>query len=332
MSSVSDELAALRSKGTVRQHANALKSKSGSLSTPEAEEASLAKLKKDDKVKKAEAEELLRKTTSAGGGLVEEELKKVGDMKKKFEKGRMEAKSILSKGAGSEVVKAEADSEKASGVSPAVSPPKAAAKEKVIDEPKQTDSPKAVDDIPDLSEEEPFDNNNPAEDEEVPDLEEAGEPTDTTAEASQTINRNEKKVRKVMSRLDMRPVPGIVRAVMKTRGGNFFIEQPDVYVSGKSNQTYVIFGEARQQQQPSLASLAQKNAAEQAVESVLRQNVAKETTAEADVLEEDLNEEGLEAKDIELIMAQASVEKSVAIKALRENDGDLVNAIMSLTT
>jgi nascent polypeptide-associated complex subunit alpha len=49
-------------------------------------------------------------------------------------------------------------------------------------------------------------------------------------------------------------------------------------------------------------------------------------------MEEEVNEEGLEAKDIELVMAQASVEKSVAVKALRENDGDLVNAIMSLTT
>ena len=331
MPSVSDELAALRSKGTVRQHANVLKSKSGSLSTPEAEEASLAKLKKDDKVKKAEAEELLRKTTSAGGGLVEEELKKVGNMKKKFEQEKIEAKSILSKGAGSETVKT--DTKKASDASTVVSPSKAAANEEVMDEPKQIDSPQVVDDIPELSEEDPIDNNNPAEDEDVPDLEEAGEPTATTAEAAQTINRNEKKVRKAMSRLDMRPVPGIVRAVMKTRGGNFFIEKPDVYMSGKSNQTYVIFGEARQQQQPSLASLAQKNAAEQAVESVLRQHDAEKTTTEADVTEEeDLNEEGLEAKDIELVMAQASVEKSVAIKALRENDGDLVNAIMSLTT
>ncbi|KAL7507076.1 hypothetical protein ACHAXN_004273 [Cyclotella atomus] len=30
-------------------------------------------------------------------------------------------------------------------------------------------------------------------------------------------------------------------------------------------------------------------------------------------------------------MEQASVEKSVAVKALRENDGDLVNAIMSIS-
>lgn len=32
------------------------------------------------------------------------------------------------------------------------------------------------------------------------------------------------------------------------------------------------------------------------------------------------------------IVTEASCEKSVAVKALKENDGDLVNAIMSLTT
>lgn len=41
--------------------------------------------------------------------------------------------------------------------------------------------------------------------------------------------------------------------------------------------------------------------------------------------------EGVEAKDIELVMTQASVSRAKAIKALKMADGDIVSAIMELT-
>ena len=44
----------------------------------------------------------------------------------------------------------------------------------------------------------------------------------------------------------------------------------------------------------------------------------------------DLDESGLEPKDVELVMSQASCSRSKAVKALRANDGDIVNAIMEL--
>lgn len=44
------------------------------------------------------------------------------------------------------------------------------------------------------------------------------------------------------------------------------------------------------------------------------------------------DEDGVEAKDIDLVMSQASCSRAKAVAALKENDGDLVNAIMSLTT
>ena len=46
---------------------------------------------------------------------------------------------------------------------------------------------------------------------------------------------------------------------------------------------------------------------------------------------EEVDETGLEAKDIELVMAQASVSRKKAIKALNENDNDIVNSIMALS-
>merc|ERR1711862_897258 len=51
-------------------------------------------------------------------------------------------------------------------------------------------------------------------------------------------------------------------------------------------------------------------------------------------VEEDevLDETGVEPKDVELVMSQAACSRAKAVKALKENDGDLVNSIMSLTT
>lgn len=47
---------------------------------------------------------------------------------------------------------------------------------------------------------------------------------------------------------------------------------------------------------------------------------------------EEVDESGLEAKDIELVMAQASVSRKKAVKALKENDNDIVNSIMALSS
>lgn len=47
--------------------------------------------------------------------------------------------------------------------------------------------------------------------------------------------------------------------------------------------------------------------------------------------EEEVDATGLEDKDIELVMTQASVSRNKAIKALKENDNDIVNSIMALS-
>ena len=46
---------------------------------------------------------------------------------------------------------------------------------------------------------------------------------------------------------------------------------------------------------------------------------------------EEVDDTGLESKDIELVMAQANVSRKKAIKALKENDNDIVNSIMALS-
>ncbi|VCW76412.1 unnamed protein product, partial [Gulo gulo] len=44
-----------------------------------------------------------------------------------------------------------------------------------------------------------------------------------------------------------------------------------------------------------------------------------------------VDEAGLELRDIELVMAQANVSRARAVRALRDNQSDIVNAIMELT-
>lgn len=44
-----------------------------------------------------------------------------------------------------------------------------------------------------------------------------------------------------------------------------------------------------------------------------------------------MDESGLEEKDIELVVSQANVSRAKAVRALKRNNNDIVNAIMDLT-
>ena len=46
---------------------------------------------------------------------------------------------------------------------------------------------------------------------------------------------------------------------------------------------------------------------------------------------EEVDASGVEEKDVELVMSQANVSKAKAVKALKNNANDIVNAIMELT-
>lgn len=47
--------------------------------------------------------------------------------------------------------------------------------------------------------------------------------------------------------------------------------------------------------------------------------------------EEEVDDADVEEKDIDLVMTQANVTRAKAIKALKNNKNDIVNAIMELT-
>lgn len=143
-------------------------------------------------------------------------------------------------------------------------------------------------------------------------------------------SRSEKKSRKAMMKLGMKPVTGVSRITIK-RAKNilFVVSKPDVFKSPTS-ETYVIFGEAKIED---LSSQLQAQAAQQFRMQDLSKATAKQdaaASAPADE-EEEVDETGIEPRDIDLVMTQASVSRAKAVKALKAHDGDIVSAIMELT-
>ncbi|TLD07532.1 hypothetical protein PgNI_10750 [Pyricularia grisea] len=154
-------------------------------------------------------------------------------------------------------------------------------------------------------------------------------------------SRNEKKARKAIEKLHLIRVDGITRVTLR-RPKNilFVINNPEVYKSPNSS-TYIVFGEAKIED---LNASAQAAAAQQLASSAGHDHdhaghshgeagKASEGDAkkEDDDEDEEVDADGIEDKDIELVMTQAGVSRTKAIKALKENDNDIVNSIMALS-
>ncbi|EMD88811.1 hypothetical protein COCC4DRAFT_195286 [Bipolaris maydis ATCC 48331] len=158
-------------------------------------------------------------------------------------------------------------------------------------------------------------------------------------------SRNEKKARKAIAKLGLKHIEGITRVTLR-RPKNilFVINQPDVYKSPSSN-TWIIFGEAKIED---LNSQAQASAAQQLAQAEAQSHdhaghdhdhdhgkgkavEDKKEEEEEEDDDEEIDDSGLEGKDIELVMQQASVSRKKAVKALKENDNDIVNSIMALS-
>ncbi|GAB7359958.1 hypothetical protein MBLNU230_g7483t1 [Neophaeotheca triangularis] len=186
-----------------------------------------------------------------------------------------------------------------------------------------------------------------AEEEASSDDSDVGEGGDANIPAGASVavhSRNEKKARKAISKLGLKQVEGITRVTLR-RPKNilFVISQPEVFKSPNSN-TWIIFGEAKiedlnsQAQAQAASQLAAQNAGAEGAQGEGAEGAdqgkgieAKKPAEEEEDDGEEVDDTGLESKDIELVMAQASVSRKKAIKALKENDNDIVNSIMALS-
>ncbi|KAM6412722.1 LOW QUALITY PROTEIN: NAC-alpha domain-containing protein 1 [Pluvialis apricaria] len=154
---------------------------------------------------------------------------------------------------------------------------------------------------------------------------------ETVSKAKQS--RSEKKARKAMSKLGLRQIHGVTRiTIRKSKNILFVITKPDVFKSPASD-IYIVFGEAKIED---LSQQVHKAAAEKFKVPMEHSPLITETAPtltikEESEEEEEVDETGLEVRDIELVMAQANVSRPKAVRALRHNNNDIVNAIMELT-
>ena len=159
-----------------------------------------------------------------------------------------------------------------------------------------------------------------------------------------------------MQKLGMKNVQGITRVTMKrNKTVLFVINNPEVMKS-PNNDTYIVFGEAKfeelgqnlvneemQKMQQKETPVAQEAAApeqqngitaehtEQEGEKQEKQEAVNEQQEQEVEEEEDLNEEGLNAMHIDMVMSHCSVSRGKAIKALRQANGEMIDAILLLT-
>ena len=168
-------------------------------------------------------------------------------------------------------------------------------------------------------------------DDDMPELEEntgdnsrEGGAEDDSAGGKQ--NRSEKKARKAIQKLGMKPVEGIHRVTVR-KARTFCSYQKARSVQAQL-PAYVIFGEAKSRTWAHSNKQPQRNnsSKHQSSHKQPPKTVAAENNNDDDDAEEDgeVDETGVEAKDIDLVMAQASVSRA-KVKALKNNDNDIIS-------
>lgn len=343
MPSIQEELAALRSRKLTSKEAIRLKD-AAPMSTPEAVEATLH----DYKVHLKHVDTIAPSTAAPTGAAIvdmesnfylQQTANKQEDKKKKLEAAenlRSYVAPPLSTGWTPASAMPTSTTEEASKSTSETMTSLVAATPPLPAAAPETPSPEAAPDAPVAPVE--------ATDDEIPDLDEIPEPlkdldpvSRNADEEKPTQNRNEKKSRKIMQKLGMRPVHGILRATFKSssrQGGIFVIDKPDVFTANAT--TYVIFGEAKNQGSQAPTAPAAKNFQKPLQEA----SIPSPATQAPELIESSngegddgavVDETGVDEGDVQLIMKQAGCSRAKAAKALKETDGDLIEAIMSLT-
>merc|ERR1719305_201352 len=166
------------------------------------------------------------------------------------------------------------------------------------------------------------------EDEEV-----AGEEGGEEGDGKQS--RGEKKARKALSKLGLKPEAGISRVtIRKSKNVLFVVKKPEVMKSPGSD-TYIVFGDAHIEDlsQNAMAKASAAAAAARPEESAALATAADATPAVAEEAgdDEEVDETGVEEKDIQLVMAQSNKSRAVVVRTLKKHNNDVVNSIMDLT-
>jgi nascent polypeptide-associated complex subunit alpha len=359
MPTVAEELAELKKRSLTKAHASKLQDAKG-LSTPEKEESSIkSELEKTNlKNYTKDATAALNAGVKAVDQDLEFKVKQMAAKKEDMQKQKEAAQNLQSYN--------EAKLKQTSGVvkvplraglssnAPAVESKATAESAPTQSAPVDDAAPVSVETAGDDDDDDDVPNLEDADDvpglEDIPDMGDAvaamnAAMNNTEAEPAR-VNRAERKARRIMEKLGMKKVPGISQVTLKmsNRRGLWTIYKPDVF---EKSGSYVVFGEARQgggggpagMGPPPSMQAQQAQAIQRLAEAANSANASTASESEGITIDElpveeeevVFDESGVDAKDIELVMGQAGCSRTKAVKALKDNDGDLVNAIMSLT-
>ncbi|ORC85405.1 putative nascent polypeptide associated complex subunit [Trypanosoma theileri] len=175
--------------------------------------------------------------------------------------------------------------------------------------------------------------NPPVEDEEVPTLEAAEVPQ---------VAKQSKRYAKAMAKMGLKPEPNVFKVQISKHGSmSFVVNQPELYRFPGTN-TFLVFGEAQLGESTKEAQEAAARAVsgvvsdanvEELVGATNTPASAPEKTADSGEAKADQDEDigNLDEKEINVVMTQANTDRAGAIRALKNNNGDIVNAILELT-
>ena len=178
-------------------------------------------------------------------------------------------------------------------------------------------------------------------DDEAPELmdnAEAGKIDEDALQRAQGLlqGKSSKRYAKAMQKLDLKQENGIFRVtIRKGVSQTLAISKTEVYRFPNTN-TFVIFGEMSDDMMGGMPGAMGGNAeAAKAAAAVTGSSGANKSEAKpsaaADDDDENVDAGDLQEKEIKLVMSQANVSRGKAIKALKNNKGDIVNTIMELT-
>ena len=161
------------------------------------------------------------------------------------------------------------------------------------------------------------------------------------------VPKAEKKAKDALLKLGLKPLKEISRVTFRKKNNTILaIDKPEVYRT--LGGSYIIFGEAKVEDlnKRYQEAMAAQQAAQEVNDAVntpkddlaasiqddLKKASLDDKPAEAEADDgEPADATGLEESDISVIMEQTNASRNKAIKALKEHNGDIVNAIMSLS-
>lgn len=170
--------------------------------------------------------------------------------------------------------------------------------------------------------------NKPAETEITEEKEVTEEPqAQETTNPGHKASRGEKKFKKSLTKMGLKPVPGVTRVTLKTTK-NFllYIDDPDVLKS--TDNAYVIFGEAKFHDYTGNLGSEKAQNFKQAEEVAAKNDDKPEVQVEDDADNDGDEDQGdLNDDQITTLMEYSGCTRNRAIKALKKTNGDVVEAI-----